>query len=369
MPGMKHFTPQDPSPRALGFAMPPEWAGHAATWMSWPADDELWFGHLEAVRAEYAQLAATIARFERVELLVRDDESERDARRRLAGGLNSGLDIQFHRVLLDDVWIRDNGPIFVRNGQNELALTNWKFNSWGEKFEWKKDDRVPEYVAGWLGMGHWDLSTVLEGGAIEVNGDGVALVTRSCLLTPTRNPQLSEEDYATLLGAYLGIDKLLWLDGGLENDHTDGHIDTITRFTDPSTIVTSVEHDPADANHLVMGHNLKQLREMQGGEERPFRVVELPLPALRLEGEEGRLPPTYANFYIGNGFVVVPQYGDPNDQAALDVLTPLFPGREVIGLPSRAIIGGGGSFHCMTQQQPEGTVWTGETAETAGVGA
>jgi agmatine deiminase len=318
MPGMKHLTSQDPSPRALGFAMPPEWAGHAATWMSWPADDDLWFGHLEAVRAEYAGLVQT------------------------------------------------NGPIFVRNAHNELALTNWKFNSWGEKFKWKNDDRVPEYVAGRLGMGHWDLSPVLEGGAIEVNGDGVALVTRSCLLTSTRNPQLNETDYAALLGEYLGIDKLLWLDGGLENDHTDGHIDTITRFTDPSTIVTSVENDPADANHAGMGQNLRQLREMTGGEGRPFRVVELPLPALRLEGEEGRLPPTYANFYIGNGFVVVPQYGDPNDAAALEVLTPLFPGREVIGLPSRAIIGGGGSFHCMTQQQPEGTVWTGEVLNSPG---
>ncbi len=359
MPGMKHFTPKDPSPRSLGFAMPPEWAGHAATWMSWPADDELWFGQLEPVRQEYAELVRTIARFEKVELLVRGDESEQDARARLG----DGHDVTLHRVPLDDVWLRDNGPIFVRSEQNRLALTNWKFNSWGEKFEWKNDDRVPEYVAGRLGMGHWDLSTVLEGGAIEVNGDGVALVTRSCLLTPTRNPHLSETDYADLLSEYLGIDRLLWLDGGLENDHTDGHIDTITRFTDPQTIVTSVESDPADANHAVMERNLKALRKMQDGEGRPFRVIELPLPAARLEGAEGRLPPTYANFYIGNGFVVVPQYGDSNDQKALDVLTPLFPGREVIGLASRAIIGGGGSFHCMTQQQPEGTVWSGEDSE------
>ncbi|WP_424949442.1 agmatine deiminase family protein [Deinococcus sp.] len=353
---MKHLTTHHPAPRALGFAMPPEWAGHAATWMSWPADDQLWFGHLEAVRAEYARLVSTVARFERVELLLRDEESERDVRGRLDGG----LDVEFHRVPLDDVWIRDNGPIFVRSGRNELALTNWKFNSWGGKFEFLNDDRVPEYVASQLGMGHWDLETVLEGGAIEVNGDGVALVTRSCLLTPTRNPGLSESGYAALLGAYLGIDKLLWLDGGLENDHTDGHIDTITRFTDSQTIVTSVESDRSDANHAVMERNLKALREMTDGEDRPFRVVELPLPAARLDGPEGRLPPTYANFYIGNGFVVVPQYGDPNDRTALDILTPLFPGREVIGLSSRAIIIGGGSFHCLTQQQPEGTVWSGD---------
>ncbi len=364
MPGMKHLTPNDPTPRALGFSMPPEWATHAATWMSWPADNDLWFGQLEPVRQEYAGLVRTIARYERVELLLRDDESERDARKRLPADPVSGrLDIVFHRVALDDVWIRDNGPIFVRNDRSELALTNWKFNSWGGKFEWRNDDRVPEYVAGQLGMGHWDLPVVLEGGAVEVNGEGAALVTRSCLLTPSRNPQLSEEDYADLLRSYLGIDRLLWLDGGLENDHTDGHIDTITRFTDARTIVTSVEADVTDANHAVMKGNLRALREMRGGAGQPFRVVELPLPAARLEGEEGRLPPTYANFYIGNGFVVVPQYGDVNDQEALDILTPLFPGREVTGLLSRAIIGGGGSFHCMTQQQPEGTVWTGEPGE------
>jgi agmatine deiminase len=362
MPGMKHLTPHDPSPRDLGFAMPAEWAAHAATWMSWPQGQELWFGNLDAVRGEYAQLVSTIARYEPVELLVSDDESERDARRRLP----EGADVRVHRVPLDDVWVRDNGPIFVRDEQGRLALTNWKFNSWGEKFEWRNDDRVPEYVAGRLGMGHWDLGTVLEGGAIEVNGDGVALVTRSCLLTPTRNPGLSEDGYGALLSRYLGIDQLLWLDGGLENDHTDGHIDTITRFTDAQTIVTSVvgvtstEADAADPNHAVMRRNLLALREMRDGQERPFQVVELPLPAARLEGPEGRLPPTYANFYIGNGFVVVPQYGDVNDAAALSILKPLFPGREVIGLPSRAIIGGGGSFHCMTQQQPEGTIWTGE---------
>ncbi|GGQ98798.1 hypothetical protein GCM10008957_09080 [Deinococcus ruber] len=347
--------PSDVSPRELGFAMPPEWAAHAATWMSWPADDELWFGHLDAVRAEYAELVRTVARFESVHLLVRDQESEDDARLRL-GTLGQ---VQLHRVPLDDVWIRDNGPIFVRNEAGEVALTDWKFNSWGEKFQWKNDDRVPEYVAETLHMPRWNMQTVLEGGAIEVNGDGVALVTRSCLLTPTRNPGMTEADYSDLLSRTLGLDKLLWLDAGLENDHTDGHIDTITRFTDAQTIVTSVEPRAADANHKVMQRNLEALREMQDGEERPFRIIELPLPAARLEGAEGRLPPTYANFYIGNGFVVVPQYGDANDEHALEVLTPLFPGREVIGLSSRAIIEGGGSFHCMTQQQPEGEKWSG----------
>ena len=351
---MTHFTPDAPTPRALGFAMPPEWALHAATWMGWPADDDLWFGHLEAVRGEFAGLVKTIARFEPVELIVRDDESEQDARERL-----SGSGVTFHRQALDDVWLRDSGPMFVTRGQ-DVSLINWRFNAWGGKFDFGHDNQVPEYVAGELGAAHWDRPEVLEGGALEVNGAGIGLTTRSCLLTPSRNPHLSEAGYAALLRDTLGLEKLLWLGGGLENDHTDGHIDTITRFAAERTIVTSVESDEQDANFTAMQQNLSALRQMTDAGGRPFEIVELPLPVLRLEGAEGRLPPTYANFYIGNGFVVVPQYGDPNDPRALDVLTPLFPGREVIGLPSRAIIEGGGSFHCVTQQQPAGQVWAGE---------
>ncbi|ACO47312.2 agmatine deiminase family protein [Deinococcus deserti] len=351
---MQHFLPSDPTPRELGFRMPAEWESHAATWMSWPADDELWFGHLLGVREEFAELVRTIARFEPVQLLVRDPESEQDARGRL-----EGADVTYHRLPLDDVWLRDNGPIFVRRG-NDLAFVNWRFNSWGGKFNWEHDDQVPEYVAQVLGAAHWDRPEVLEGGGLEVNGLGVGLTTRSCFLTDTRNPGLTEEDYGALLNDTLGVSQLLWLDGGLENDHTDGHIDTITRFTDERTIVTSVESNPADPNHAVMQKNLEALRRMTDQDGQPFRIVELPLPASRLEGAEGRLPPTYANFYIGNGFVVVPMYGDPNDARAIEVLRPLFPQREVIGLPSRKIIEGGGSFHCVTQQQPQGTVWTGE---------
>ncbi|MFC6592033.1 agmatine/peptidylarginine deiminase [Deinococcus lacus] len=336
--------------------MPAEWEAHAATWMSWPADDDLWFGHLEGVRREYAELVRTIARFERVELLCRSAECEADARERLGADAQN---VTFHQVPLDDSWVRDNGPLFVRNAAGEVALVNWQFNSWGGKFEWENDNQIPEYVAEYLGMAHWDRPEVLEGGGLEVTGDGVGLTTRSCFLTETRNPGLTEEGYTFLLGDTLGIRKLLWLEGGLENDHTDGHIDTITRFADPHTIVTSVTEDQSDANWAVMQANLEALRGMTDAQGQPFRIVELPLPATRLEGAEGRLPPTYANFYIGNGFVAVPQYGDPNDARALEILRPLFPGREVIGLPSRQIIEGGGSFHCLTQQQPAGAVWAG----------
>ena len=357
---MLHLSPTDPSPSARGFVMPPEWAPHAATWMSWPADDDLWFGHLAGVREEYAELVRTIARFEPVHLLVRDEESEATARASLEDSRVTPFPVRLHRVPLDDVWIRDNGPIFITNAAGQVSLVNWRFNAWGGKFEWERDDRVPEYVAEFLNLPHWDRPEVLEGGGLEVNGAGVGLTTRSCFLTETRNPELSEADYAELLRQTLGVEKLLWLDGGLENDHTDGHIDTITRFVDASTLVTSVAEDEGDANFPVMAKNLAELRGMTDLQGQPFRVVELPLPANRIEGAEGRLPPTYANFYIGNGFGVVPLYCDPNDARALEVPPPLFPNREVIGLMSRASSEGGGSSHCMTQQQRAGELWTGE---------
>ena len=350
---MTHLT-TSPTPRELGFAMPAEWAPHAATWTSWPFDDELWFGHLEGVRREFALLVRTISRFEPVHLLVRDEDAERDARSRL-----DGANVTYHRVPLDDVWFRDNGPLFVRRGE-DLSFVNWEFNSWGGKYQWLNDTRAPEAVAEYLGVTHWDVPVVMEGGSLELNGLGVALTTRQCLLTPERNPHLGEAGLERYLRDYLGITKLLWLDEGLEGDHTDGHIDTITRFTDERTIVTCVEDDPSDANHATMRANLERLRSFTDQDGRPFRIVELPLPATRLEGAEGRLPPTYANFYIGNGFVVVPVYGDPNDEKALEVLRPLFPGREVIGLSSRELIRGGGSFHCVTQQQPQGNIWKGD---------
>ncbi len=349
---MKHLT-ASPTPRDLGFAMPPEWAPHAATWMSWPFDDALWFGRLEGVRREFADLVRTIAAFERVELLVRDEAGEADARTRL-----EGADVRYHRVPLDDVWLRDNGPLFVTRGQ-DLSLVNWTFNAWGGKFNWLQDDRVPEALAAELGAAHWDVPVVLEGGSLDLSGDGTVLTTRSCLLSPERNPNLGEADYAALLGAYLGTERVLWLGGGLDGDHTDGHIDTLTRFVSARTIVTSTTEDSRDPNFATLQGNLERLRGFLGAGGQPYDIVELPLPQ-QPDGPEGPLAASYANFYIGNGFVVVPQYGDPADARALSILTPLFPGRAVLGRMSRELIVGGGSFHCVTQQQPKGKIWKGK---------
>ncbi len=356
------------TPRALGFAMPAEWTPHAATWTAWPYDDEKWLGYLEPVRQEFAAFVNTLARFEPVRLLVNDEESEQDARARLSGS------IQFHRIPHDDLWLRDSGAIFVtrppqspdpfssrweKGGAVKLpsvAPINWEFNGWGGKYSAEQDNQLPVRMAGILGAQLFHAGIVLEGGALEVNGQGVGITTRQCLLAPSRNPGLNEEELEGYLSRYLGIDHLVWLGEGLEGDHTDGHVDTITRFTSLTTIVTAVCPDQDDPNHRPLQENLEILRSLG-----VFLVVELPLPRnpVWLDAQT-RLPLTYANFYIANGVVLVPTYGDPNDARALEILRPLFPGREVIGLSSRALITGGGSFHCATQQQPEGQIWRAE---------
>ncbi len=344
-----------PSPHEPGFAMPPEWAAHAATWTSWPFDDALWEGQLEAVRDEFAALVKAVARYEPVVLNVRDEDTERDAKGRLEAFGAPLANVTFHRVPLNDVWFRDNGPLFVRNQNGQVALTDWDFNAWGEKYSpWDDDDRAPAAVAETLQVRRFSFPVVMEGGSLELNAQGVCLTTRSCLLSAKRNPSMSEADLERVLHDGLGIKQVVWLERGLEGDHTDGHIDTIVRFTDDQTIVCSVTDDKADPNFAPMQANLDVLRALQDANGEAYNVVELPLPKSRLEFGGVRLPPTYANFYVGNGFVVVPQYGDENDMRALEIFKPLFPGRDVIGLSSRALITGGGSFHCVTQQQPAG---------------
>jgi agmatine deiminase len=328
--------------------MPAEWRPHASTWMAWPHDDEQWMGMLEPVRREFAALVDRIAQHEPVDLLVADDESESDARRRL-----TAQTVRLHRVAHQDVWLRDSGPIFV-SLDSEIALVDWEFNGWGGKYPAGLDNRIPLHVARILGSAPpFHPGIVMEGGSIEVNGAGVGLTTRQCLLSATRNPALGERDLERALLEYLGIREIMWLENGLEGDHTDGHIDTMTRFVDERTIVTSICEDRADPNHETLAANLDRLKSMAGR----FTIVELPVPTGRIEFAGERLPLTYANFYIVNGAVIVPTYGAAEDSRALSILRPLFGGRDVVGVPARALITGGGAFHCVTQQQPVGRLW------------
>lgn len=331
--------------------MPAEWATHAATWTAWPYDDDYWRGQLDAVRAELAPFVATIAQDEPLHLLVHDTETEAEARSRLQA-IDAPLDaITFHQIPYNDIWLRDSGPTFLQSETGPIGI-NWQFNAWGEKFPWNLDNAVAPHIIKWVGAKQMNVNIVMEGGSIEVNGIGTLLTTRQCLLSPMRNPSLSEADLNECLKNTLAIDQVIWLDQGLEDDHTDGHIDTITRFVDTRTIVTSICDDPRDANFAPMQANLNQLRLARDRQDNPFRIIELPLPQERREFEGERLAMTYANFYITNRRVIMPIYGDPNDDIALDILRHCFSDREVIGLLGKALITAGGSFHCITQQQP-----------------
>ncbi|MBM4251065.1 MAG: agmatine deiminase family protein [Deltaproteobacteria bacterium] len=337
--------------------MPAEWERHQATWMSWPFDDDMWFGRLKEVRVEYEALVRAIAKYETVHLLLRDGEAWDSA----TNALRDAAGIKFHPMPLDDVWMRDNGPIFVRRRDphsllkdSGYAYVNWGFNAWGDKYESAKDNLVPERLAPTLRLPRFEPGIIMEGGSLDVDGFGTCLTTRQCLLTPTRNPHLSPADIERYLADYLGISRVIWLNEGLEGDHTDGHVDTITRFVAPGVVVTSVTDNKDDPNYPPMLENLEILKAEIDARGIALKVVELPLPKEPIHLEDGtRLPATYANFYFVNSAVLVPQYGDPNDHKALSILQGLLPDRKVIGLSSRSIIVGGGSFHCLTQQQPE----------------
>lgn len=345
------------TPKEQGFTMPAEWAQHECVWTGYPANNKMWLGYLEVVRQDFAAFLRVLSNFERVELVCRNEEALADAKARL-----EGANVVFHLQPHNDVWFRDCAPIFITKGL-EIAAIDWKFNGWGNKFDSDLDDQIPEFICSSQNIKRLQTDVVMEGGALEVNGAGVLLTTRQCLLEKHRNPSMTESELEQALRDHLGVEKILWLEDGMENDHTDGHIDTITRFVSSNTIITCICQDKTDPNYAVLEKNLALLKTFTDVHNQPFEIITLPLPQNKLflsgeiaqaEGVEGdRLPPTYANFYIGNGCVIVPTYNDPNDQIALEILKPLFPNRQVIGSSSHGLIHGGGSFHCITQQQPK----------------
>lgn len=311
--------------------------------MSWPLGEDEWQGQLPAARAEYAELVKAIAAVERVELLVADDECEGDARSRLSADFNLG----FHRQPLDDCWFRDNGPTFVRREDGRVAALCWDFNAWGQKYPFSRDAVAAQAVLEKRGLKPARPGLVMEGGGLEGDGQGTLLTTRSCLLHPRRNPGLGEREIESALRHWLGVNRVLWLNEGLQGDHTDGHIDTLTRFVRPGCVLTSV-CSKRDDNFAVLEANRRQLASFG------LEVRELPIPDRRRTFLGVRLPETYANFYLCNGSVIVPQYGDLQDQAACSIIGECFPERTLVALSAQAIITSGGAFHCLTQQQPEG---------------
>lgn len=335
--------------------MPAEWEPHEATWLSWPHNRESWPDRFDGIPKIWAEMAFHLHQDEKVFINVASDEMEREARDLLtARGVN--LDqIRFFRHPTDDAWARDHGPIFIvrdHDNKREVAITDWEFNKWGGKYPpWDQDNAIPQKIASALKLPCYTPGIVMEGGSIDVNGQGLLLTTESCLLNPNRNPALSKEQIENYLKEYLGITTIYWLGDGIEGDDTDGHIDDLSRFVDATTIVTVVEKEKDDKNYEPLKENLRRLYNMRTPDGKPFRIVTLPMPKpIYVDGQ--RVPASYANFYIGNGAVLVPIYNDPNDAEAVTTLRRLFPNRKVVGIDCTELIWGLGAFHCVTQQQP-----------------
>lgn len=354
------------SPQSEGFRWPAEWEPHHATWLAWPHNPETWPGHLEAVVASYVEMASALHTRERVCITVLDAVMEEAARRRLArAGIETGL--EFHRFPTNDAWIRDHGPVFVKRA-NQVAVVDFRFDSWGRKYPpWDLDDRIPRAIAAARQVRRFGVEVVLEGGSVDGNGCGSVLTTESCLLNQNRGPVLSpdrgraldpqpgpsrtREALELVLHETLGATNVLWLAGGIEGDDTDGHVDDLCRFVDPTTVVAAEEEDPRDPNHAPLAENLRRLRGMRDQEGKPLAVATLPMPPpLRIAGL--RCPASYANFYLANGVALVPVFEAASDARALAVLRELLPGREVVPIPARELVLGLGAVHCLTQQEP-----------------
>jgi agmatine deiminase len=255
-------------------------------------------------------------------------------------------------VASDDSWLRDTGPTFVQDERGEVMAIDWTFNAWGGKYPpWDRDDAVAAEVARLAGTRILRPGLVTEGGALEVDGEGTLLATETTLVDPARNAGLSREDLEGQLESLLGVQKVLWLPGGIEGDDTDGHIDDVARFVAPGRVICSSEADPSDPNHEPLRACLARLREAHDAGGRTLEVIEIPMPP-PIEAEGERLPASHANFYISNSTVLVPVFGVPTDWTAIEQLDRLFPGRRVVGVPCRVLVRGLGAVHCLTQQQP-----------------
>lgn len=344
------------TPRSLDYYMPAEWAKHDATWLSWPKNPLTFPGDvLEGVENVYLQMIAALSRGEKVKVLVNDMETER----RVLGMLQ-GTDALMDNVILpriqsSDVWIRDYGPTFLLNQKKPWkAAVKWRFNAWGGKYDdLLYDDLAGEGVVQEARVKVFRPGIVMEGGSIDVNGQGVVLTTEQCLLNKNRNPHLSREDIESYLEQYLNISSVVWLRSGIEGDDTDGHVDDFARFVSADTVVCAHSTSGGGHNPEVLETNLNILKEFRRSGGRGLEVIKLPMPEpIPLPEEERVLPASYANFYIGNRVVLVPVFRDAQDKEALSILADCFPDREIVPIYARDLVYGYGGFHCVTQQEP-----------------
>lgn len=337
--------------------MPAEWEPHEATWLTFPRRDGISFpDRFDPIPDYWLRMAELLSPGEQVHINVFDSAHESEVRECLdRSRLLDRNRVHLHRFPAYEPWCRDHGPIFVVRdlpGGTEAAVVDWRYNAWGGKYPpYDLDDDVPKHVARYCNLPLFEPGIVLEGGSVDVNGRGTLLTTEQCLLHPNRNGGLSRDCVERLLCDYLGVRHILWLGDGIAGDDTDGHIDDLARFVDAGTVVTVVEQDSADENFRPLQENWRRLQFMRDQDDRPLRIVALPMPRPLYYGDQ-RLPASYANFYVANQVVLLPTFHDPADANARTTLQELFPDRQVIGIPAVDLVWGLGTFHCVTQQQP-----------------
>ncbi len=333
------------TPREDGFSMPAEWEPHEACFMEWPTVTrrKFWGERFEEAKRDYAVVANSVADFEPV-VMVCDPDQEAEARRACAAG------VEILPLPIDDSWMRDNGPIFVRDDRGRVALVHFRFNAWGEKFHpYDRDAQVPRHVAAHLGMRRYEAPFVLEGGSFFVDGENTLITTEQCLLNSNRNPTMSRVEIERGLQDYLGIEAVIWLGLGHSTDRdTDGHIDGIASYVGPAVVALLAPGDPDDPDHQRGRDNIERLQTARDATGRSFEVIPFQTRP------SGTVP--YLNFYLPNGGVVAPVAGRPEDEQALEQIAKLFPEREVVPVPGVTLCFGGGGPHCITQQVPAGPV-------------
>ncbi|WP_020468132.1 agmatine deiminase family protein [Zavarzinella formosa] len=357
MPSTKKSKPEAPSP--VGYRMPAEWEPHASTWLAWPHQASDWPGRMAPIPWVYGEIVKHLSRVEHVNILANSKPKEEAAKKML---IKFGVDLEqvtFWQWPTDRVWTRDSGPTFVVDGKGQKALVNWKFNAWAKYDNHLSDAAIPGRIARATKLPFWQpmfrgQRVVLEGGSIDVNGEGLLMTTEECLLSSVqaRNPGMTQTDYEKVFAEYLGIEKVLWLGRGIAGDDTHGHIDDIARFVGPRRIVTVVEDNEDDDNYAPLRANLERLHGITDADGGNFDVIPLPMPSPIIFHKQ-RLPASYANFYIANGLVLVPTFNDENDRYALGILGEVFPDHKVIGIHCGDFVYGLGTLHCMTQQEPK----------------
>ncbi|HLZ84378.1 MAG TPA: agmatine deiminase family protein [Caulobacteraceae bacterium] len=325
--------------------VPAEWATHRAMWVGFPSHEDLWEDNLAAAQAEVAALARALAGpgRETVRLMVAGDAAARAAEVLLAGTSN----VEIVPGAFGDIWLRDTGPIFT----SPASAAAFRFNGWGGKYELPGDETVADQIAAHAGGALQRHDFVLEGGALDHDGQGTALTTRQCLLNPNRNPGWREGDAERALSNALGVRRVLWLGEGLMNDHTDGHVDNLARFVAPGVVACPAAYGLDDPNAAAYDAAAQALAGFVDASGAPLKVVRIPSPGRLMDANHRVTPASHMNFLIANGAVIVPTYGDPAGAWAVQALQILLPGRDVIGLPATALLSGGGAFHCISQQE------------------